>query len=265
MLLEHTEIVDYIKSLNVDEIKFLDCSRNGKESTWVLKKHSHPYFEFIYFFNAKAQIDVPEGKLELVPYDLVVYPPGVMHHELPDMRYPQEIICIAAYIDSLDTMNTSFQISDTKGTFGWLFEQSFEEFKEKQEGYEEIIINYIKAILFHIHRSFKNNKTATIDILNSSVRFIHEHFYESVSVEQLSSISCVSKSYLSRLFLKRLGMSPMRYLNSVRVDIAKKLLIDSKLSISDIAVKVGFSDPLYFSRVFNKLTGVAPTEFRKLK
>jgi AraC-like DNA-binding protein len=262
---EHIKIADYIESLKVDDIKLLACSRSGERSTWVLDKHSHPYFEFIYFFNAKARIDVPKGKLDLVPYDLIVYPPGVMHHELPDLRYPQEIICIAAYIDSPNTINTAFQISDTNGTLGWLFEQSFWEFVEKQEGYEEIIITYIKASIFYIHRSFKSNKIENIDILNASVRFIHEHFNEPLSVKQLASISCVSKSYLSRLFIKKLGVSPMRYLNTVRVDIAKKLLIDSKLSIGDIAAKVGFSDPLYFSRVFSKSTGLPPAKFRKIK
>lgn len=265
MSIEQIKRVEYIQNLNIDSIELIECSRSGKESTWILDKHSHPYFEFIYFFNAKAKIVVPEGNLDLVPYDLVVYPPGVSHHEIPDLQYPQEIICIAAHIGSLDTIHTSFHISDRNGTLGWLFEQSYEEFKNKEEGYVEIVVSYIKTILLHIQRNFKTNKIETTDILNSSVRFIYEHFQEPISVEKLASIACVSKSYLSRLFLKRLGMSPMRYLNRVRVEMSKKLLIDSKLSIGEIAVKVGYNDPLYFSRVFNKLIGLSPIEFRKLK
>lgn len=256
-------IADYIKKINIDNIKLIGCSRSGKESRWVEDKHSHPYFEFIYFFNAKAQIEVPEGKVDLVPYDLIVYPPFVTHHEFPDLKYPQEIICIAAEIESQDTMNTSFKISDINGVIRWLFEQSFEEFNKKQEAHEEIIINYIKAILLHSYRYFKSDIAQNIDILHASINFIQEHLHEPISIEQLTSISCVSKSYLSRIFLKRVGMSPMRYLNSVRVEEAKKMLIDSKLTIGEVALKVGYRDPLYFSRVFNRLTGCSPIAFRK--
>lgn len=254
--------VNHIKPTNENRIKLLACSRSKKETKWAPDNHSHPYFEFIYFFNAKAQIDLPDGQFNLVPFDVVVYPPGIMHHEFPDLQYSQEILCIAAYIEGLNQWNSSFHISDTNGILGWLFEQCYKEYKEKQENYEEVIINYIQAIITHINRNLNASKKQTIDIINSCIRFIHEHYQESISMEQLASISCVSKSYLSRLFLKKTGMSPLRYLNYIRIDVSKKLLMDSKLSIRDIAAKVGFNDPLYFSRVFKKISGVAPIEYR---
>lgn len=261
---ENKKIIHYLKTLKLNHIKLLACSQSGKKSVWVEKQHSHPYFEFIYFMNAKAQIDVPFGKLDLVPYDVVIYPPGVTHHEHPDLTYPQEIICIAAYIDTFDTLSNAFQFSDKDGTIGWLFEQSYQEYFKKEEGYESMIAAYIKAIILHAIRSLQSNKLETSDILNTCVRFIHEHFHESLSMTQLTEISCVSESYISRLFQKNLGMSPMRYLNSVRIDISKKLLLDFSLSINEIAIKVGINDPLYFSRVFRKFTGNSPTEFRNL-
>lgn len=260
---ENKKIINYLNTLKLNQIKLLACSQSSKKSVWVEKKHSHPYFEFIYFLNAKAQIDIPMGRLDLVPYDVVIYPPGVTHHEHPDLTYPQEIICIAAYIDTPETLPTAFQFSDVGGTLGWLFEQSYLEYLKKEEGYETMITTYIKAIVLHAIRSLQSNKVETLDILNTCVRFIHEHFHESLSMTQLSAISNVSESYISRLFQKSLGMSPMRYLNSIRIDISKKLLLDCSLSINEIATKVGFSDPLYFSRVFRKFTGISPSQFRK--
>lgn len=259
---DNIKIINFLKTLKLNQIKFLACSQTGKKSVWVENKHSHQYFEFIYFRNAKAQIDVPMGRLDLVPYDVVIYPPGITHHEHPDLAYPQEIICIAAYIDTTDTLPTAFQFSDIGGTLGWLFEQSYKEYFKKEEGYESMIATYIKAIVLHAIKSLQSNKIETLDILNTCIRFIHEHFHESLSMAQLSAISCVSESYISRLFQKSLGMSPMRYLNSVRIDISKKLLLDCSLSINEIATKVGFNDPLYFSRVFRKFTGNSPTKYR---
>ena len=57
--------------------------------------------------------------------------------------------------------------------------------------------------------------------------------------------------------------SPMRYLNELRVEKAKELIATNAMKLSDIASMVGFSDPLYFSRVFKKTAGIPPKEFQQ--
>jgi two-component system response regulator YesN len=75
----------------------------------------------------------------------------------------------------------------------------------------------------------------------------------------------VSPSYLFRLFKKKMGVSPMRYRNIVRVDKAKLLLADQALSVDAVADRVGFEDPKYFARVFRDLAGMSPSAFRKAR
>ena len=60
-----------------------------------------------------------------------------------------------------------------------------------------------------------------------------------------------------------MGVAPMRYLTELRVEKAKDLIATNTMYLSDIAPMVGFSDPLYFSRVFKKTTGIPPTEFQQ--
>ncbi len=72
----------------------------------------------------------------------------------------------------------------------------------------------------------------------------------------------VSPSYLFRLFKKKMGVTPMRYRNLVRIDKAKLLLLDRTLTIEEVAERVGFEDAKYFARVFKKETGASPSAFR---
>ncbi|HZK26497.1 MAG TPA: helix-turn-helix transcriptional regulator, partial [Thermoclostridium sp.] len=72
----------------------------------------------------------------------------------------------------------------------------------------------------------------------------------------------VSTSYLSRMFKKELGVNFIDYLNGLRVEKAKELLIDSQYKTYEVAEEVGISDAHYFSRLFKKYEGISPTEFR---
>lgn len=73
----------------------------------------------------------------------------------------------------------------------------------------------------------------------------------------------IDRTYLYRLFKEETGMSVIDYINNCRISKASVLLIDDKISIKDVAYSVGFTDQMYFSKVFKKLKKQTPTEFRK--
>ncbi|MNF06130.1 Arabinose operon regulatory protein [compost metagenome] len=72
----------------------------------------------------------------------------------------------------------------------------------------------------------------------------------------------LSVSHYSALFKKVMGISPLQFVEKVRIDHAKTMLTGTSKPISKIAREVGYNDPLYFTRVFTKVTGVAPREYR---
>ncbi|MFR1989251.1 MAG: helix-turn-helix transcriptional regulator [Oscillospiraceae bacterium] len=71
----------------------------------------------------------------------------------------------------------------------------------------------------------------------------------------------ISKSYLSRRFRRQTGMSVIRYVNRLRVEASKRLLIGSKLRVNEIAYQVGFESPKYFYRVFKAAAGASPAAY----
>ena len=99
-------------------------------------------------------------------------------------------------------------------------------------------------------------------VIEQAVSYIVTHYSQKITETQLAQSVSVSRSWLYRSFVRYLGASPMRYINEYRVEQAGILLRDPSVSIANVARAVGFSDPFYFSKVFKKLKGVSPSEYR---
>jgi AraC-like DNA-binding protein len=93
--------------------------------------------------------------------------------------------------------------------------------------------------------------------------YVAENYAAPVSREEISAALKVSPNYLSRVFRQDTGLTPWQYLSQFRVVQAQKLLLTTELSVTEVAQRVGFSDPAYFVRVFHKETGRAPLQYRK--
>ena len=98
--------------------------------------------------------------------------------------------------------------------------------------------------------------------LRKAVKYIHLHIYDRITLSTLCDLTNVSPQHLIRLFKDRLHMSPVEYINHVKISHAIQLLGQSNLTVEEIAYKLGFSNPSYFSRVFRKHNGNAPNEER---
>ncbi|MBQ1662746.1 MAG: helix-turn-helix transcriptional regulator [Treponema sp.] len=95
-----------------------------------------------------------------------------------------------------------------------------------------------------------------------SLRLIGERFNENLTRDLISKNVGTSSDYLSRVFKKEMGLNLWDYVLAVRTSEAKILLERTGLSIKDVAAKTGFTDPAYFTRVFHKEYGIAPTRIR---
>ena len=95
--------------------------------------------------------------------------------------------------------------------------------------------------------------------------YINLHFHEDIYLEQLAGMYHTSAPYLSRLLKECLGMPFQHYLASIRIFRAKELLAESKKSINVIAVETGFNSRNTFIRMFKKLEGITPSEYRGMK
>lgn len=92
---------------------------------------------------------------------------------------------------------------------------------------------------------------------------VHHHICEDIEIDALAEVACVTKPYLIRLFNHSFGVSPLQYVNRKKVERAQLLLLTEDMTVKEVAYTLGFSDHSYFIRLFRKITGRTPQEYRK--
>ena len=113
------------------------------------------------------------------------------------------------------------------------------------------------------HREAHTNASKKMEI--SQVKsFLDEHYKEKLSLESVASHFFIDKHYLARLFKEQYGVTLVTYLQQVRITHAKRMLRFTDKSIEEIGLECGIGELNYFSRVFKKLEGVSPSEFRRV-
>lgn len=101
-------------------------------------------------------------------------------------------------------------------------------------------------------------------LVKQALAYMQQNFAYTLSRAEIAAAVGVSEDYLSRIFGKEMGIPPWEYLNRYRILRAKHLLVQSDISITRIASEVGFDDPAYFSRVFQKIAACSPRDYRLL-
>jgi len=125
------------------------------------------------------------------------------------------------------------------------------------------IRSFAKVYLKNRITDINNIKTSKVNSLLSIVtQYISNNFDKSISLESVSAIVKVSPFYLSKLFKKEIGMNFIDYLTDFRIRRSKELLSIPTHNVKEVCYLVGYKDPNYFARVFKKICGISPTEYR---
>ncbi|MFD0589721.1 AraC family transcriptional regulator [Paenibacillus sp. GCM10027627] len=126
---------------------------------------------------------------------------------------------------------------------------------------QSIFVPFVYEVMRQIMTSAK--EAGRPNLVTEAIGYIHEHYKESITAEELAGRYSCSVSYLSRLFKNQIGVGPIEYLIHVRIHKSKQFLLKSEVRIQEIANSVGYEDVYYFSRLFKKHTGCSPLQFRK--
>ena len=113
----------------------------------------------------------------------------------------------------------------------------------------------------HLQKTVKT--LSGIDELKIPVQFIRKNFHTDISIEQLAEVAHLSISALERRFKKYLAKTPKQFIRQIRLDNARRLLVETKLPIAQVAYQSGFSDHSYFSRHFKMMFDELPSALRQ--
>lgn len=106
-----------------------------------------------------------------------------------------------------------------------------------------------------------NKRTRDINRLKEVFSYVQSNYDKEITLAEAAEIACMSTHYFCRFFKRVTAHTFIEYLQHIRIDVAKQLLLQDKLSNTQIAYEVGFNNPCYFYRLFKKYTHVNPSEF----
>lgn len=185
-----------------------------------------------------------------------------------DKIYKQvrEMTGITPYFIQNMTIEILFNILSTINIFNdsneniYEFENLFSNIS-KIKNIEELV-NLLKLVINQsiTHLIVKDKKQNPI--IKQVLNYIEENFNNEISIKLLSSIFNTNAAYLGQLFKSETGDMLTNYLNKIRVEKAKVMILNSRLKANKISEKVGYINPNYFYRIFKKITGISPTEFK---
>lgn len=144
------------------------------------------------------------------------------------------------------------------------FTTLFRELMLKKSGYIEMTQSLLTAITVKlgrgIHASPPENPRKRLE---GCAEYINAHYTEKINVDTLAASAHLSVSRFRELFSLTFGESPSNYITSLRINRAKEILATTDLNVTETAELCGYTDELYFSRIFRKKTGLSPTSYRK--
>ena len=141
------------------------------------------------------------------------------------------------------------------GEFGW-----FSTSKRPLHDAEGAIIG---SYGFTHHLEQTSHALSSIEPIKAPVEFVRENFHRDITIDELAKMSFLSVSALERRFKKHLGKTPKQFINEIRLENARRMLIETKLPIVEIAYQCGFSEHSYFSRQFKIMFGTLPSLLRE--
>lgn len=136
-------------------------------------------------------------------------------------------------------------------------------YEEQNDFYEERCSAALKGILIDCLCAVKKNYIKN-DLAVKIARFLEEHCRETMDAKAIGTVFGYHPFYLNRVFRERYGTTMHRYQTVCRIRRASSMLVNTRLTIREIADSLGFSPGPYFSEVFRAVTGMTPTQYRRL-
>lgn len=150
--------------------------------------------------------------------------------------------------------------------FHRIFREMIQELQIARPHFQEMLAMQLRELFILISRQNVPGKKInlyTMAEMEQATHYFSEHFNDAISIEDYAASRHMSACWFIRSFKQYNGITPMQYVLNIRIANAQNLLLTTSNNITEIAAIVGYDNPLYFSRLFKKQTGVSPSEYRK--
>ncbi|MCC8065511.1 MAG: AraC family transcriptional regulator [Clostridiales bacterium] len=236
--------------------------------------HLHQYIELVHVVKGLLEMQVGNAKYSIHPGDFVIIFPNIPHsyHTL-SMAAETQLNIINCYVDLLPLLKpqlmtkhpTSPKLSSDQIHEDVLYAEKKLYELRPQENDMALIGSLLSLILCRLFSELTledYKEQPPQDITGGVIAYIADHYLEEITLSSVANHFGIGKYALSRIFSNVLGCSFISYVNTLRIDYAVMLLMNTDMNITRIAVESGFNNQQTFNRVFKKLHGCTPKEYR---
>jgi AraC-like DNA-binding protein len=227
----------------------------------------------LYSLGGKGYIENDAGRMELNPNQFIIIPPHLFHRFQADLDNPWTLYWVHFSSDKLKEFGMDFNIGQFYSPTDLRFSQKIidtwvQMYASLADGYNTPNISYSNLCLYRFLSFFiVPNKTFTLEEadspLDQSIAFMKENIGKRLTADDIASRYQYSCSHYTAIFKHKTGMSPIDYFIRLKIHFACQLLTQTDLKIKEIADRVGYDDPYYFSRLFKQVTGQSPKVYKK--
>ena len=212
--------------------------------------------------------------IQITAGDMFFIFPQHLHHYWADPEDPWEIMWVAFNSTLCPRFLHSIHITYEHYVLKNILNESIQRgmyqiinaLGDDEDHYRFCAIGSLYTLFYKIDLALRTKETVQQQpeesISAKIAAFIEQNFYLSIDMDTICQHVSYSRSYISRVFKNDMGMTVSEYIQHVRIRNAQALLRESPLSIQEVSYSVGIDDPLYFSKMFRKLSGMSPRDYR---
>lgn len=247
-----------LENVSLPKITPRICGRRHCPPGWYIDRQAQRGYNFHFVFKGSG-VFIKNGKsYTLKAGDMFICCPGDNVTYTASMTDPWDYAWIAFGCASELQGLLSMDVIHIPAA-GRLFTQMI---SAADEPAKEWMVGGLLYQLFALLAEVQGRPCADQSYLTRAVSYIEANYAQDIQVSQIADMLGLNRSYFCRVFKRQMGMSPQEYIVSYRLEQAEKMLISTKLSQKEIALKVGYPDVYALSRMFKRRYGIAPGKFR---
>lgn len=247
--------------------------------------HCHQEMELIAVRRGQVAVRCEGEDIVLNPGDVWIVPPFASHSieradgdslrlaALTDLKVmgawtkqEDERIDVQNILECIDLYSGHWP-EDTAHRVFELVENMYQEYEKQDEGWQLAIKTLLNALVLlairempRCERKHPNKQVAT---LKNILEYVALHYCDHISLEDCAAVAGFNPSYLSRYFRQHMGVTFQEYIKRLRIDKARWLLRNEKISVTEVSYQSGFKDIKTFNKLFKSECGMTPTQFRR--
>ncbi len=284
--MDFKRVREFAGSVSPEDLKYVDYYigehmgifiPNGGLFEYALEPHRLPAYVFAYMYHEHGYVSIDNRLISFKPGGLLCISPTVERYEVPmDLQSRYCAVNIRKeHIEALYTEYTGKCIPEFRGEYYELTHEIPElvknyiyEYTQKRLGYETICSSLENIIIKKILRCIIGEKIELKGLnvrfeVEKAVQFMYQNMHNKITLDDLANASQMSISRFSFIFKEQLGASPMEYLNDLRLERARRMLLLGDKNILEISQECGFGSTSYFTTRFNKKFSCTPSSYRQ--